>query len=219
MSRGRQPSKRLTYKKVRQVGPGRYSDGRGLRLLVLERGGRLWRYFTQRLTVRGKRRDLGIGSVADVSLGEAREIAEKNEKIARRGGDPRAEAAREKGPTFAEVYQVVTENRRQNWKTAKTAADWSRMFDRDILPAIGDMLVADITIRDVRDVVKPHWNGRGSKGYLARQNIEAVLAWAVANGHRPDNPAAAPQGHLAEGKEDRQASSQLAVPRGARSDG
>ena len=123
MSRGRQPSKRLTYKKVRQAGPGRYSDGRGLRLIVLDRGGlRLWRYWSQRLVVLGKRRDLGIGSVDDVTLGEAREMAEKNQKIARRGGDPCVEAAHEKNATFAQMYEVVTENRSKNWKTPGTGA-------------------------------------------------------------------------------------------------
>ena len=191
MSRGRQPKKRLTYLKVRQAGPGRYSDGRGLRLVVLDRGGpRLWRYWSQRLVVQGKRRDLGIGSVDDVSLAKARDMAEENQKIARSGGNPCADAAREKGSTFAEMYQVVTENRSKNWKTPGTAASWSRMFENDILPAIGDMQVAHITIRHIRDIVEPEWNGRGSKGYIARQNIESVFAWAVGNGYRLDNPAA-----------------------------
>ncbi len=190
MSRGRQPKKRLTYLEVRQSLPGRYSDGRGLRLVVLDRGGRRWRYWSQRLVIRGKRRDLGIGPVDEVSLAEAREIAEKNQKIARRGGDPCAEAAHEKGATFAEMYEIVTENRSKNWKTPGTGVAWVRMFKHDILPTLGDMLVADITIKDIRDIVEPDWYGRGSKGYLARQNIESVFAWAVGNGYRPDNPAA-----------------------------
>ena len=190
MSRGRQPKTRLTHVRVRQSLPGRYSDGRGLRLVVLDRGGRLWRYWSQRLVIRGKRRDLGIGPVAEVTLAEARDIAEKNQKIARRGGDPRAEAAHEKGPTFAQMYEVVTENRSKNWETPGTRAAWVRMFEHDILPTIGPMPVADITIKDIRDIVEPDWNGRGSKGSLARQNIESVFAWAVGNGYRPDNPAA-----------------------------
>ena len=191
MSRGRQPAKRLTYKKVRQVGPGRYSDGRGLRLVVLDRGGcRLWRYWSQRLVIRGKRYDLGIGSVDDVTLAEAREVAERNQKIARRGGDPRVKAAHEKNPTFAEMYEVVTQHRSKNWKTAGTRAAWVRMFETDILPAIGPKRVADITITDIKDIVEPDWNGRGTKGHLARQNIESVFAWAVGNGYRLDNPAA-----------------------------
>ena len=37
---------------------------------------------------------------------------------------------------------------------------------------------------------RPHWNGRNSKGYILRQNIECVLRYAVLEKHRPDNPAA-----------------------------
>lgn len=190
MSRGRQPKSRLTHVQVRQALPGRYSDGRGLRLVVLDRGSGRWRYWTQRLVIRGKRRDLGLGRVDEVTLAEAREMAEKNQKIARRGGDPSAEAARENRPTFFQMYEVVTENRSKNWKTPGTAANWTRMFEHDILPAIGDIPVADIAIQDIRNIVEPDWKGRGSKGYLARQNMESVFAWAVGNGYRPDNPAA-----------------------------
>ena len=191
MSRGRQPKKRLSHVQVRQALPGRYSDGRGLRLVVLDRGGPcLWRYWSQRLVVQGKRRDLGIGSVDDVSLAQAREMAEKNQKIARSGGNPCADAAPEEGRTFYEMYKIVTENRSKNWQTPGTAATWSRMFENDVLPAIGPMPVADITIQHIRDIVEPDWNGRGSKGYIARQNIESVFAWAVGNGYRLDNPAA-----------------------------
>ena len=120
-------------------------------------------------------------------------MAEMNQKIARQGGDPRVKAAPgapEKSPTFAEMYEVVTQNRSKNWKTAGTHAAWVRMFENDILPAIGLKPVADITITDIKDIVEPDWNGRGTKGHLARQNIESVFAWAVGNGYRPDNPAA-----------------------------
>ena len=187
MARGRQPKKRLTHLMVRQAGPGRYCDGRGLQLVVRGRRRRCW---VQRITIQGFRRDLGLGSTRDVSLAEAREIAEKNHKIALRGGDPRAEAARERGPTFFELYEVVTENRSKNWKTAGTHANWRRMFANDVLPAIGHMPIGEITLHHVRDIVKAKWNGRNSKGYLLRQNIGSVFAWAVANHYRPDNPAA-----------------------------
>ena len=215
MSRGRQPKSRLTHLKVRQALPGRYCDGRGLRLVVLDRGGRRWRYWSQRLVIRGKRRDLGIGPVDEVSLAEAREMAEKNQKIARRGGDPCGEAAQQKNVTFAQVYEVVTENRSKNWQTPGTGAAWGRMFDQYILPTLGPMLVADITIKDIRDIVEPDWNGRGSKGYLARQNIDARLRLGGREWVSSGQSSGKPQGHPLAREKDRRASSQLAVPRGA----
>ena len=56
--------------------------------------------------------------------------------------------------------------------------------------ANGNFLTITITIQHIHDIVEPEWKGRGSKGYLARQNIESVFAWAVGNGYRLDNPAA-----------------------------
>ena len=44
----------------------------------------------QRLTVNGKRRDLGLGGFPYVGLAEARAAAFANRQLARRGGDPAA---------------------------------------------------------------------------------------------------------------------------------
>ena len=52
------------------------------------------RSWIQRLVIRGRRRELGLGSVALVSLAEAREKALANRKLAREGGDPLAEKRR-----------------------------------------------------------------------------------------------------------------------------
>ena len=98
---GRHPDKRLTTGFVRTAAPGRYCDGQGLYLYVQTSGARSW---VQRLVIHGRRRDLGLGSVALVSLAEAREKARANRKLAREGGDPLAEKRRaEKMPTFAEA--------------------------------------------------------------------------------------------------------------------
>jgi hypothetical protein len=51
--------------------PGRYSDGEGLILKFVGPGKGSW---IMRVQAGGKRRDIGIGSLAVVSLGEAREL-------------------------------------------------------------------------------------------------------------------------------------------------
>ena len=55
--------------------PGKYGDGHGLYLIVDGSGAKRWE---QRLVIQGRRRDIGLGSVALVSLEEAREQALKN---------------------------------------------------------------------------------------------------------------------------------------------
>ena len=67
-ARGRHPHKKLTDLAARQARPGRHSDGEGLYLFVRESGARQW---VQRLTIHGRRRDLGLGPYPRVSLADA----------------------------------------------------------------------------------------------------------------------------------------------------
>ena len=63
--------------------PGKYFDGHGLFLKVDKSGARRW---VQRINIRGKRTEMGLGSASLVSLAEARETALENRKLARAGG-------------------------------------------------------------------------------------------------------------------------------------
>ena len=102
---GRHPSNALSAAFLRSAPPGRHADGNGLYLFVQPSGTRSW---IQRLVVRGRRRELGLGSLALVPLAEAREKALANRKLAREGGDPLAEKRRIEGiPTFAEAASRV----------------------------------------------------------------------------------------------------------------
>ena len=73
----------MQIKKISRA--GRYSDGNCLYLYVDDQASKRW---VLRLVVRGKRRDMGLGSFALVSLEEARDLARQYRKIARGGGDP-----------------------------------------------------------------------------------------------------------------------------------
>ena len=74
----RHPSNKLTALAVKkQTAPGRYSDGNGLYLVDDPSGARRW---LQRLSIQGKRCDLGLGSTRLVSLDDAREQALVNQK-------------------------------------------------------------------------------------------------------------------------------------------
>ncbi|WP_420439815.1 Arm DNA-binding domain-containing protein [Candidatus Palauibacter sp.] len=97
---GRHPHNALSPAFVRNVREaGRYCDGNGLYLDVRPSGSRGW---IQRLTIRGRRTELGLGGYPLVSLKEAREKAFANRKLAREGGDPLSEKRRaESMPTFA----------------------------------------------------------------------------------------------------------------------
>ncbi len=78
---------------------------------------------------------LGLGSVALVSLAEAREQALANRKLARSGGDPLAEKRRSVGiPTFAEAARRVVEQKRAGWRSRAQGRDWMLTFERYAFP-------------------------------------------------------------------------------------
>ena len=187
MPRGRHPHNKLTVVTLRHRSPGRHADGNGLYLFMRPSGACSW---VQRITINGHRCDLGLGPFPLVSLADARRAAIQNRLTVRAGGDPRVEAARAQGPTVREIYETVTESRRPGWKSKRTEAAWRYGFETYVLPVIGDKRVATVPLEDVRRIVVPHWGGRNSKGYLLRQNLETIFAWAVAENHRLDNPAA-----------------------------
>ena len=66
MSRARN---KLTAMQIKKAGPGTYQDGGGLSLKKTETSGK-WIY---RYSISGRRRDMGLGTLADVSLSEARQ--------------------------------------------------------------------------------------------------------------------------------------------------
>ena len=74
----------------------------GLYLKVSQAGGRSW---IQRITVAGRRRDLGVRRFPDVGLAQAREAAAHNRTLIAAGTDPLAERRRAAIPTFREAAE------------------------------------------------------------------------------------------------------------------
>lgn len=184
-ARGRRPHDRLTESALRRARPGRHADGNGLYLFVRPTGARSW---IQRLVIGGRRRDLGLGSHVLVSLTEARRLAVENRKVARAGGDPTATRARKQTPTVRVIVEAVIAARRANWRTADTEKKWRRLFETLVFPRIGQKPVSRVSLDDLRAILVPHWKGRGSTGHVLHQHLDFVLRWAVAHGHRLDNP-------------------------------
>ena len=185
--RGRHPVNALTTAFVRNVREaGRYCDGNGLYLDVRPSGSRGW---IQRLTIRGRRAELGLGGYPLVSLKEAREKAFANRKLAREGGDPLADKRRSEAmPTFEETARTVWRQLRPGWRSARHAHVWLNSLERHVFPRIGDMPVSEVTSADVIGILAPIWHGKAATARKLRQRMRAVMEWAVAMGLRPDNP-------------------------------
>ena len=141
----RRPEKALTAQAVKNAtAPGKYFDGHGLYLRVDANGSRFW---VQRITIRGKRSELGLGSPALVSLAEARAAALENRKLARSGGDP-LQARREALAvlTFEEAARKVHELHKPTWKNPKHAAQFLTTLETYTFPKLGKLKATDVTL-------------------------------------------------------------------------
>lgn len=185
---GRHPEKKLSAAFVRTANaPGKYFDGHGLFLKVDESGARRW---VQRIVIRGKRTELGLGSASLVSLAEARQIALENRKAAREGKDPlQARREEQAALTFEEAARKVHVLHLPTWRNAKHGAQFISTLETYAFPRIGKIKVADVTTADVLAVLTPIWLTKAETARRVRQRIGTVMKWAVAQGWRQDNPA------------------------------
>jgi integrase len=184
----------LSAAKVRAISePGLYADGNGLNLKVEPSGAKRW---VQRVTIKGKRHNLGLGGYPVVSLAEAREMADDNQRAIRQGRNPIAEKRRAEQerrqqslPTFAQAARQVIEIRRPTWSNEKHAAQWANTLATYVYPVIGFLPVNEINSADVLTVLTPIWTEKRETASRVRQRIETVFDWVVAQGWRSDNPA------------------------------
>lgn len=173
---------------VRQ--PGRYGDGRGghgLSLLVRPMvNGRMSKTWSQRLRINGKPVNVGLGAYPVVSLREARAKALENRRAVAQGIDPRGGGV----PTFADAAEKVIAIHRPSWREgARSEKIWRSSLQRYAHPSIGDKAVDEVTTADVLGILAPIWSTKHETARRLRHRISAVMKWAVAEGHRGDNPA------------------------------
>ena len=151
------------------------------------------RSWIQRLVIRGRRRELGLGAVAVVSLAGDREQALANRKLARSGGDPLADKRRvQRVPTFADAARRVLEQKQGGWRGRWHAQNWWRSMERYAFPRIGSRPVSEVNTADVLKILTPIWHVKGETARAVRQRIRSVLEWSIAMDLRHDNPCACP---------------------------
>ena len=170
---------------LKTMRPGRHPDG-----LYFNVAGNS-RTWVQRLTVDGKRRNLGLGPWPVVSLAEDREIAFENVHKRQRGinlvtGRKRARTV----PTFAGAADAYIALQAPGWKAgSRNESNWRNSLAH--AAAIAERPVDAITTDDVLAMVSDLLRaGKALTARSVRQRIRAVLDWAIASGHRAGpNPA------------------------------
>ncbi|MCU9846721.1 site-specific integrase [Defluviimonas sp. WL0024] len=190
-AKARRSANALTAAKLTaNLEPGKYHDGGGigLYLRVDPNGARFW---VQRITIQGRRREIGLGSPPIVSLATARRKATDNKRLAVEGGDPLAEKHRVRDAlTFRDAMEKYLAKKSAEFGNEKHRKQWRATLDTYAVPVLGSMPLQAIEVRDVLRVLEPIWLTKTETASRLRGRIEAVLSWATVAGHRSgDNPA------------------------------
>ncbi|MDW7689866.1 tyrosine-type recombinase/integrase [Escherichia coli] len=186
----------LTDTKLKNLKPQdklyKVSDRDGLYVAVLTSGTVSFRYDYR---INGRRETLVIGQYGrdGVSLAEAREELIAAKKLLKAGQSPAA-AKRDgiKKIRGAETFAVHTDSYMKHVILAdSTRAMKQAVIDRDILPVLGNKMMAEITTSMVRDLCdRIVERGGRATAVQAREIISSVYRHANDRGHGLFNPAA-----------------------------
>jgi len=155
--------------------------------------------------VKGRLREMGLGSCITVSLAEARERALECRKLRENGIDPidAREAARRqvaleraKSIKFKDAAATYMTTHRVAWKNDKHAAQWVSTLQTYACPLLGDVSMQAIDTALVMKVIEPIWAEKPETANRLRGRIESILDWATVRGYREGENPARWRGHL-----------------------
>jgi integrase len=154
-----------------------------------------------------KRRAMGLGSVSDRTLADARLAVQELRKNVLAGVDPiderrqsRLEARQlhESDLTFKSAADQFIATKKVEWSNAKHARQWTSSLETYAFPKIGDRSVRDIATEEILQILQPIWTTKTETATRVRQRIEAVFDWSIARGTRTDPNPATLKGNLAQ---------------------
>jgi integrase len=186
----------LTDAGIRALKPRRarylVSDGRGLCLEVLPSGKLSWLF---RYRFRGRPEKVSLGRYPDLNLKAARCERDKQATLLAGGRSPAEEKRLAKMALtrdctvreFSERYyhDIVIRDR-------KDPSDMRRYLDNEIIPALGQKPLSQVTAADVQTLVfRKRDNGKESAAAQIRSLIKRIFDYAVVCGVAQANPAMA----------------------------
>lgn len=180
---------KLSASQVKNAAPGKYSDGGGLWLIKRNDGGAQWML---RVTVHGRRREMGLGGYPSVSLKDAREAASEWRGLARRGVDPIKEKAKLKREaakgdnTLASIADEAFEARKAELKGDGKASRWFSPLEIHVLPKLGQVPVEELDQQDIKNTLAPIWHTKAHTASKAMNRLNIVMRHAAALGLNVD---------------------------------
>lgn len=176
--------------------PGLYADGDGLYLRIDQTGARRWVWIFH---FHRKRREMGLGSLERVGLGDARKAAEVARRVLAGGLDP-IEARRlalvpPASRTFSAVAADLMDTLEPSWRSPKQRGQWEASLTQHA-PRIWKADVSAVDTEMVLEALKPIWSAKAETATRVRSRIERVLDAAKVRGLREGENPARWKGHL-----------------------
>ncbi len=185
---------KLTAITVKNARHGKYNDGHGLWLVKRTGGGGQW---VLRLAIYGRRREMGLGSILDVSLKQARDKAAEWRSVAKAGKDPieerdkSARQSRTKAVSLREIAEEAFAARKAELKGDGLAGRWFSPLQVHVLPKLGRRPILQIHQNDIKDVLAPIWHEKADVARKALNRLGIVIRYAAAKGYDVDLQATA----------------------------
>lgn len=184
-------SLRPTPQAIEKKRADKYTDGDGLQLWVRYTGVKSW---VKAYRWNDKQQTYTIGTYPAISLAEARQINSDIQDLIKRGINPKEqkkeqEAKKDNSLLFNTIAQRWHDERKAHIAHTTYSRDYSQ-YERDIKPAIGDMLITDITPPDILAIGKAV-EARGATD-MARRAIRQtgqIFKQAIREGLVTFNPA------------------------------
>ena len=196
----------MEHKKI----PGYYADGENLYLRISKTFKKTWAFIYKR---DGKRTEIGLGSVDDITLAEARIKRDGDvvngvrglNELLRAGIDPLLEkqrlaneskAQRAKAMTFQQCADAYINAHRAGWKNPKHIQQWQNTLSQYAFPVFGGLDVKSIDTGLITKCLEPIWLTKNETAGRVRGRIESILDWATVRKYREGVNPALWRGHL-----------------------
>lgn len=177
----------LNQMKARSLDAGKYADGQGL---WLHKRSKLAGKWVLRLTVDGKRREMGLGRWPDVGIAEARERAAEARRTLRDGEDPisvRGKAKqRSSRLTVKEAIEGCFAARQASLKGDGKAGRWISPLQVHVIPQIGDTAIEDVDQHILKHVLEPIWHEKPDTARKCVNRLNLTMKHAAALGLEVD---------------------------------
>ncbi|NSX56751.1 tyrosine-type recombinase/integrase [Parasulfitobacter algicola] len=177
----------LSQMKAKSLPAGKHVDGQGLWLCKSRNDAGKWML---RLSIAGKRREMGLGRWPDVSIAEARERAAAARRSLRDGLDPIAERQKQRRQinrlTVSEAVEGCFKARQAELKGDGKAGRWMSPLNTHVLPKIGKLAIEEIDQHDLKQLLDPIWHDKPDTARKALNRLNLTLKHAAALGLEVD---------------------------------